>query len=502
MNVKGTNRRKFLVRSLETAAGLGFMASCDKRTLVEPDSRLPAAPVGLVPDFDIDSQTNQISDVIISWDPHDLTDVNGAPLKTVNPNIQILGYNLYRTNDTNPPNSATVQPINGSSLITDTTFTDKNSITVGDGYYYWIEAKDSDNNISPLSAPLYVYIMSPSPVYVATNTNAVSNGTLVASEVSKTVNAAVLSVAQMTPPSTVGQAYESIFGGVTKDSMVGIKINTLAASQEDGLCTHTEVVNAIIEGLQLMLNGTFPANNIIVFDDRYWGPFGLDTMHRAGYKLQNDGISFRIASVNYNTTLHGLAVDQAETPSMLWADTYTISGVPIRLSSLIQGLDYIINVPVIKDHNDAGITFSLKNFFGTIDNPGGLHSGSLTPEMVGTEVPTVYQLVTRQLGALRNAPGRLTSILTIGDGFLGAYNGGPACTPSGGFVPCQVIAGTDPVATDAYVLTKLINPMRVANKKAPYSYGPSGAARHILTATRPEYNLGSIVPRVVSVPVV
>jgi len=473
---------------------------------VEPDSRLPSAPVGLAPDFDIDSQTNQISDVIISWDPHDLTDITGAPLKTVNPNIQISGYNLYRTNDTNPPKTATA-PLNGSSLITATTFTDKNSIAVGDGYYYWIEAVDSDNNISPLSAPLYVYVMSPSPVYVATNTNAVSNGILVASEVSKTVNAAVLAVAQgltQTTPSTIGGAYESIFGGVTKDSIVGIKINTLAASTANGLCTHIEVVEAIVGGLTGMLNGAFPASNIIVFDDRYsvTGPAPMSQMHNAGYDPTRNVTSYRIASVNYNTTLNGIPSSQAETPAMLWADTYTISGVPIRLSSLIQNLDYIINVPVIKDHDDAGITFSLKNFFGTIDNPGGLHQGNLAPEMVGTEVPTVYQLVTRQLGTLRNATGRVTSILTIGDGFLGAYNNGPACAPSSGFVPCQVIAGTDPVATDAYVLTKLINPIRVANKKAPYSYGPSGAARHILTATRPEYNLGSIVPRVVSVPVV
>jgi len=85
MSSKRIDRRKFLVRSLETAVGLSLLASCDKRALVEPDSRLPSAPVGLAPDFDIDSQTNQISDVIISWDPHDLTDITGAPLKTVKP---------------------------------------------------------------------------------------------------------------------------------------------------------------------------------------------------------------------------------------------------------------------------------------------------------------------------------------------------------------------------------------------------------------------------------
>jgi|GEM_PF-2554136 hypothetical protein len=509
MNQKKINRRKFLVKSLECAAGLGVLVSCDKRAPVEPDLRLPSAPVGLVNDYGVDNNGN-ITDVVLNWNPNTLTDVTGASLTTLNPNIQITGYNLYRTPDPTPPNVSSAQPINGASLVTATSFTDDSSFVVGDSYYYWLEAVDSDNNVSPLSAPLQVPIMAAKPVYIAQNPNAVlSTGALVQQEVNDTVNAAVMAVAQgitKVQPQSVGEAYESILGGVTAQSKIGIKINTLAALLEfsktdllsNGLCSHIEVVTAIVQGLKTMLGNTFPANNIIVFDDRYNGPAAtvpMVQMINAGYSLQNDGVSYRIASVNYNTTLNGIPATEAEPSSFLWAaETFSISGIPTRLSSIIPALDYIINVPVIKDHNDAGITFALKNFFGAIDHQQPFHNGSCNDA-----VPQVYQLVLSQLAS---PAGRVTPILTIGDGFLGAYNGGPSIAPTPNWFPAQVIAGTDPVAIDAHVL-KMINVMRATQKNMPpYSYAPKnlGSASHILTAAL-KYNLGSIAPNPVPVTV-
>jgi Domain of unknown function (DUF362) len=509
MSQKKINRRKFLVTSLECAAGLGVLMSCDKRTPVEPDVRKPSSPVGLTNDYGVDNN-GAITNVVLNWNPNGLTDVSGASLTTVNPDIQISGYNLYRTyNSSTPPDLSSAQPINGSSLITGTSFTDADSFGVGDSYYYWLEAVDSDNIASPLSAPLQVPIMAAKPVYIAQNTNAVlSNGALVQEEVTKTVNAAVIAVAQgitQTTPSSVGDAYKSIFGGVTAQSMIGIKINTLASLDppssnllSNGLSSHREVVAAIVQGLTTMVvdGGTFPANNIIVFDDRYWGPDSNNPiqMLHAGYPLQNDGVSYRIASVNYNTTLNGIPVNEAESSSLLWAPgTNLISNTPTRLSSIVPKLNYIINVPVIKDHVDAGITFALKNFFGAIDHQTPFHNGSCNDA-----VPQVYQLVLNQLAS---TPNRTTPILTIGDGFLGAYQGGPSTAPTNWF-PAQVIAGIDPVAIDAHVL-KMINVIRAMQKNLPpysYAYKNLGSACHILTAAL-KYNLGSIAPKPISVQV-
>jgi uncharacterized protein (DUF362 family) len=487
MNKKKINRRKFLVKSLQCAAGLSFLVNCDKRSVLEPDVRLPSSPVGLDNDFTIEN--DQIKQVVLSWDPHKLTDINGAKLTTTQPDIQILGYNLFRTTDPFPPEK-TAQPMNGIIPIAGTTFSDGSSFAENTSYFYWLEAIDSDNIISPLSAPLEVYITPPSPVYVAQNGNAVVSGsTLVKAEVKKTVDAAVMAVAQGmigTLPPSIGNAYESIFGAVTSQSKIGIKINTLAASGANGLCTHVEVVTSIIEGLVTMLGNTFPANNIVVFDDRYDGGI-MKQMIAAKFPLQNDGVSHRVASVNFNTTLHGVPANIKEPPSDLWADTYTITGKPIRLSSIIQGLDYIINVPVIKDHNIAGVTFSLKNFFGIIDNPSRLHPDKAN-DFVNDAVPLVYQLVANKVK------------LTIGDGFLGASQNGPATPPDPDWIPSQVIASTDPVATDAYVL-KLINTQRAGHSRPLYSYSASGAARHILTAAKPPYKLGSINPKIIPVAV-
>ena len=46
----------------------------------------------------------------------------------------------------------------------------------------------------------------------------------------------------------------------------------------------------------------------------------------------------------------------------------------VYLSSILTKMcTYLINVPVLKDHSIAGVTLSMKNHYGTIDNPGSLH---------------------------------------------------------------------------------------------------------------------------------
>ena len=212
-------------------------------------------------------------------------------------------------------------------------------------------------------------------------------------------------------------------------------------------------------------------------------------MAAAGFAPRNDGIHYRIASVNYNTFFTpGTPTNQSEPYSSRWpaSEAFTIGDTPVRVSSIIKNLDYIINMPVIKHHDDAGITFALKNFYGVIDNPGGLHANMCDA------VSQVYQKVAGK------------TKLIVGDGFLGACNTGPSTGPDPDWIPGQVIAGTDPVAVDSYVLDQ-INQQRAAHNYPPVPYSATGNmahpdARHIFTAAR-TYNLGSICFQTVSAPV-
>jgi len=36
---------------------------------------------------------------------------------------------------------------------------------------------------------------------------------------------------------------------------------------------------------------------------------------------------------------------------------------------LTQMCDVIINMPILKDHQMAGVTFAMKNMYGTVDRP-------------------------------------------------------------------------------------------------------------------------------------
>ncbi len=57
---------------------------------------------------------------------------------------------------------------------------------------------------------------------------------------------------------------------------------------------------------------------------------------------------------------------------------YEVSGAPIRISRIVAEVcDAIINVPVIKRMYLVGISCALKNHFGSIDNPVGLHGDGL-----------------------------------------------------------------------------------------------------------------------------
>ena len=309
MSAKKINRRKFLISSLESAAGLGVLASCDKRTVIEPDVRLPSAPTGLSYDL-ATTDSGTVTAVTLTWD-HTVTDVTGAKLWT-----GIRGYSIYR-NDTlvaqiSPPSDSTPS------------FRDTTDLVVGNTFTYTVKAIDSSSvkgpngepgNVSPASTPLLVAIQKPSYVYSATspsvNTGSMSSPAINSGIVRKMIDSAVTQMqidnGAIGAGATAVSAWESLFANLSTSTHIGIKINTLGGG--GNVNTRPEVVTAIVGSLTSMLGNTFPAYNVIVFDDR-------DQAHMipAGYPLrdnQKDGL-YRIASTMFNTTLHGVPVNLAE----------------------------------------------------------------------------------------------------------------------------------------------------------------------------------------------
>lgn len=453
--MKKITRRKFLVTSAQGAAGLGIAVGCDKREPLD-DIRLPSAPTGL--DGYVKYKIDGTKKAILNWDKHDYTDVTGAVSEE-----KILGYNIYRD-----------EILISDSLKTDTTFIDSSYLKDDSTYYYQVNAVDNNGNESPLSNSYPIKVKPPSLIYKVTNPD-VASGIDVNGDVVKTM--LHKAVKEMKKESTVGKAYESLFPEeVTSSTTIAIKINCLARG---GLCTHPEVVEAIIDGLGQMLDGSYPISNITVFDDRMPGH-----LTSAGYVLKNEENDYKVITV-YGET------NENDEPN--WGETITIFNSAQRFCKIIDEVDYIINVPVLKDHSEAGITFALKNFFGIIDKPEAMHNNPDEENKTWCDpyVSEVYKKVADKIK------------LTVGDAILGVHKGGPATGPT--FILSTLLVGTDPVAMDMYALSlinterkKYTNLWEIATVPDP-EYPLRADARHIITAASEGYDLGVFNKEIVEV---
>jgi uncharacterized protein (DUF362 family) len=120
-----------------------------------------------------------------------------------------------------------------------------------------------------------------------------------------------------------------------------------------------------------------------------------------------------------------------------------VAGQTRYLSKILtQHCDHLINVPILKDHNIAGVTLSMKNHYGTVDNPGSLHGSSCNPAIADLNDASAIKDKTR---------------LIVLSALVGIYTGGPGGAPQ--FKPNKLAVSFDPVAIDWYGM-QMINDER------------------------------------------
>ncbi len=232
---------------------------------------------------------------------------------------------------------------------------------------------------------------------------------------------------------------------VTPDDTVGIKINSLFGP---GASTHLEVVQAIIQGCTAA--GVKP-ENIIVWDRR------TAELARAGYPVNRDGPGPRW----YGT-------DQAYEPND------TVSGqFRGRLSQILtRRITALINAPVLKTHSITGLTFALKNHYGSFHNPQEYHGDHCNPYLADINAISHIREKTR---------------LIIGDALLPIAAGGPRPRPQFTWPYAAILASTDPVAID-WVGLDILNKRRAKIGMDPITQQAKG----IFTAA--QRGLGRVGP--------
>ncbi len=288
----------------------------------------------------------------------------------------------------------------------------------------------------------------PSRIVVVSDENCTS-GSSINLEVLQTI--ADTGITAFTGISDVGEAWMSLFPGITSNSVIGIKVNTL----NHRVPTRPETVEAVIDGLLRMpVAGGFDANNIIVWDRNDYD------LYHSGYTINTSSSGYRC----FGTTHSGIGYTTYG---------YSVNGVVCRISKIFNNhIDYLINMPVLKDHSFSGSTLSLKNHYGSVHNPGSLHGTNCDPY-----IPALNRVLLDAVGPKQK--------ICVADAVFGIFAGGPS--GSANMVYNGVIVGEDMVALDRVGLDILVdNGMNHASQ-----------ATHIQTASQPPYSLGNYDPAMI-----
>ncbi len=228
--------------------------------------------------------------------------------------------------------------------------------------------------------------------------------------------------------------------------VVGIKLNPVGQPLVKSDAT---VVREIIAGLK----AAGVRNKDIVAYDRY-----RDQFFQAGYdKWLPEGVRTSYAADHYETIQLGMdGYDPDHYLDMaLTLPGYGIDDARARRSFaarfITRQVNKLINVPVLKDHQSAGVTLALKNMsHGLVNNVCRSHSSS-SLNACNTFIPAVVSLP-----VIRNK-----AVLHILDGVKGVYDGGPGARQQFVWENRSLYFATDPVALD-HVGWEVIDAKRVS----------------------------------------
>ena len=233
--------------------------------------------------------------------------------------------------------------------------------------------------------------------------------------------------------------------------VVGIKINPCGYP----VCTGPEVLMPVIEGIQ---SAGVKIQDIVVYE-RYrsvlvqsgtmkWLPAGLRVMHAAE------------AYTDIQTGIDGYDPDHYVELPFVWPGLDANDENARRSHAalfLSKHVNKVINLPVLKDHEAAGVTLALKNMsHGMFNNVNRSHPNTNLTRMVDFIPPVVSAPIVRN-----------KVVLHILDGIRGIYHGGPVLQGEQFMWEAKTLYfATDPVAMDL-IGWRVIDAKRVKEKFKP-----------------------------------
>jgi uncharacterized protein (DUF362 family) len=237
-----------------------------------------------------------------------------------------------------------------------------------------------------------------------------------------------------------------------QDKVIGLKVNGLGSK---GIATHTSLILAVAERLQQA--GVKPGN-ILVWDQN------TRFLEACGMSVNTDPSRIRC----YPSDVAGFEDQESS-----W-------GVArIRITKILtRECAMVINLPILKDHSMAGVTFALKNMYGVVDRPFTLHADNCNPAVADLNAIPIFREKIR---------------LTIGDAMSSVYEGGPGFKPEHLWYPNALIVGEDRVAID-HTAWGMLEKQRAA-VGMPTFEAAGRPPRYIATAADAAHKLGTNDPK-------
>lgn len=152
------------------------------------------------------------------------------------------------------------------------------------------------------------------------------------------------SITRLTGLNDAREAWRALFD---PGERIAIKVN---AFRNSVIWTHVPLVKAVTDSLQ---EAGIPAENIVIFD------YYTSELQEAGFTVNPDGPGVRCVGTDKEYT-----------------GGFEIVGSTIQLSNVLLSCDALINMPVLKSHMLAGMSYALKNHYGTLSRPEGFHGGT------------------------------------------------------------------------------------------------------------------------------
>jgi len=263
---------------------------------------------------------------------------------------------------------------------------------------------------------------------------------------------------ELTGASSVAQAWQMLIPDYTSGKAIAIKVNFnngFYCDPCESSCEEWQLkidalihpINALIRGLKLAYP-SLDSSDIWVYDATIGDNPSVSNRgipkNRFQSKCPYSGVRFFDARGCDN-----LAGYDSSDPTA-YVTWHNPQGIPTpsaqKITDVLVNATYLINMPIMKKHGQAGVTLSFKNHFGSIHNCPALHDYVLKDGSLYTD--TYNPLV----DIYRNPHILNKTVLTIGDGLFGdRRKNDEKPTPwntFGGEAPNSLFFATDPVAID------------------------------------------------------